>query len=75
MAENLWKMTDASGESINQYFMSVHIVVMLDKKKRKKFQFNFYLYYFSHRTMNNRFDNVSENISIIQNISYIVVNI
>ena len=57
--------------------MSVHLEVILDAHKTKQKQtYNYYLYSFSHRTvMNNRFDNISDNISVIQNISYIVVSI
>ena len=45
------------------------------RQKQKAKIYNYYLYQFPHRTMNNRFDNISNNIIIIQNIFYIVVSI
>ena len=58
--------------------MSVHIEVILvphplpnhpPPQKIKK------IILISHRTMNNRFNSISDNIDIIQNISYIVVSV
>ena len=60
-------------QSVNQsilYFMSVYIEVILDKQTNK-----ILFILISHWTMNNRLDNISDNISIIQYISYIVVSI
>ena len=62
--------SDESHLKKNQYFMFVHIEVILDQKKHHAQK-----YEFSHRTMKNWFDNISDNISSIQNISYIVVSI
>ena len=56
------------------YFMSVLIEVILDKNKKHKHIIILFIL-ISHRTMNNRFDNINNNNSIIQNISYIVVSI
>ena len=50
--------------------MSVYIEVILDKQTNK-----ILFILISDRTMNNQLDNISDNISIIQNISYIVVSI
>ena len=64
-------------ESINQSifdFMSVHHRGDIRQKQKAK-TYNYYLYKFSHRAMKNRFDNISNNIINIQNISYIVVSI
>ena len=36
------------------------------RQKQKAKTYNYYLYQFPHRTMNNRFDNISDNISIIK---------
>ena len=57
-------------QSINQsmfYVMPVHIEVILDQKS---------IYYYiilTHSTMNNQFNNRIDNISIIQNISNVVL--
>ena len=65
--------SDRPCQSVNQsisYFMSVYIEVILDKQTNK-----ILFILISDRTMNNQLDNISDNISIIQNISYIVVSI
>ena len=54
--------------------MSVHIEVTLDKNTNNNKYIIIIYANFPHRTMNNQFDNISDNISIRQNISYIVVS-
>ena len=50
--------------------MSVHIEVTLDKNNNNKYIIIIYAN-FPHRTMNNQFDNISDNISIRQ--KYIII--
>ena len=54
-------------QSINQYFMSVHIKVILDQKKNSS--------KCTPMTMNNQFNDMIDNTGIIQNISYVVASI
>ena len=64
------------------YFMSVHIEVILDKNKKHSHIIIIYTNFPTENVclvwqsiVNNRFCNISNNISIIQNISYSVVSI
>ena len=62
-----------SNQSINiLFYVCSHRGDIRQKQKQKT---KHIIIIYTHRTMNNRFNNISNNISIKQNISYIVVSI
>ena len=56
------------------YFISFSIEVILDNNKKRHILV-YYTNSLTHRTVTNQFDNRIYNISIIQNISYVVASI